>query len=95
MSPQASSEEKTGEASSHGQAATAGSALLAEALDPAFESFDVVKDAPVFTPTAEEFADPLVYIAKCVWKSKCGRAIEGRGDRFGFGFGRWDEWIHN
>lgn len=65
MSPQASSEEKTGEGS-HGEAAAArpGAGLGAEALDPAFESFDVVKEAPVFHPTAEEFADPLAYIAK-------------------------------
>lgn len=38
----------------------------AEALDPAFASFDVVQEAPVFHPTAEEFTDPLGYIAKCV-----------------------------
>ena len=68
MSPQASSKAKTAGGASHGQAAPPPPPPLlgAEALDPAFESFDVVKEAPVFRPTAEEFADPLVYIAKWV-----------------------------
>lgn len=43
----------------------------AEALDPEFASFDVVQEAPVFHPTAEEFADPLGYIAKCVRAFAC------------------------
>jgi len=73
MSPQASSEEKTGDPApappGQGQAAAAAGAAAparAEALDPAFESFDVVQEAPVFRPTAEEFADPLAYIARWV-----------------------------
>lgn len=67
MSPRASSKAKTAGGASHGgtPAPPPPPPLLgAEALDPAFESFDVVKEAPVFRPTAEEFADPLVYIAK-------------------------------
>lgn len=77
MSPQASSEEKTGEGPPRRPPPErAPGGMKAEALDPAFESFDVVKEAPVFHPTAEEFADPLGYIAKCAqgnaWMRACG-----------------------